>query len=410
MSHLLFLKRIFFFTAVTGICLLQLTSCRPPAPSYARYGYLIVSPKALMPVMQAFVEHKIERGFIVQTVSLEEILILSQGDDDPEKIRNYLRDYASLTPNREFVLLVGSMDTLPMRIAYPDPDDHSPWAQVPTDFYYEELTGTWDGDGDGFFGEYGHDMNKDTEDYIPELHVGRIPWDEPDQIHTACEAIMLYEQDTSPRMKHALGAAATIFQPCDITGLVNVARHLVLKPAGYQTTALYENCPSANPDLDLTRDNFLGMWEALEPGFVIWFSHGNEYGSYYNEDPYTFIDVDHIPRDVAPAVGVTSGCIVGAPDTESLGRVLVREGVCASFLGSSRITFYGDDNPFPAFLSIFAGGVSFIWDRPALSEAKAVAMDYFVKNERVPENLEGWCFHQNLFQFMVFGDPSIQLR
>jgi hypothetical protein len=34
----------------------------------------------------------------------------------------------------------------------------------------------------------------------------------------------------------------------------------------------------------------------------------------------------------------------------------------------------------------------------------------YVRLEQVPANLPGDQFHQNLFQFMIFGDPAIQLR
>jgi hypothetical protein len=37
-------------------------------------------------------------------------------------------------------------------------------------------------------------------------------------------------------------------------------------------------------------------------------------------------------------------------------------------------------------------------------------VEFYSDNERVPENMLGWYFHQNLFLFMLYGDPSIQLR
>jgi hypothetical protein len=384
------------------------SSCRPDAPSYQGYGYLIIAPEASLPAVEDFANYKEAKGFLVDLISLEEILASTPGNDEPEKIRNYLQGYSSLTSDREFVLLVGSMDTMPMRIAYPDPDDHLD-RDVPTDFYYEELTGNWDADGDGFWGEYGDDMSKETEDYRAELHVGRIPWDGFEQIQAICQTIMDFGEDASPRMTRAIGAAATIGTPCDAATWVRMAKLLVMDPAGYQTTTLFEQCPSANPTFELTRDNFLGQWEAQHPALVAWFSHGSSYGSYYSEDPGSFIDVDNLPQGVAPAVGLTSGCTVGAPNVESLGRVLVREGVCASFLGSSRVTYYGEDQG-PAFSAQFKMSTSFIWERRALSEAKIICVEHFASTERVPGNLEGYFFHQDLFQFMVFGDPSIQLR
>jgi hypothetical protein len=385
------------------------SSCRPPVPSYQGYGYLIIAPEALLPAAEDFGSHKEAKGFLVDLISLEEILTSTPGDDGAEKIRNFLQGYSALTPEREFVLLVGSMNTMPMRIAYPDPLDHF-FLDVPTDFYYEELTGNWDADGDGFFGEYGEDMSQETEDYIVELYVARIPWDAPGQIQAILDHIIEYEEDTSPRMNRAIGAAATIETPCDTAPWVNLGKLLLMDPAGYEATTLYEDCPSENPDYELTRDNFLGQWEIQQPGLVTWFSHGNSYGSYLGPPDWgTFIDVGHLPQGVAPALCLTSGCTVAAPDVESLGRVLIRDGICASFMGSSRITEWGE-NTFPSYNAQFKMAISFIWHRRAISEAKRFSLEYYAIAETAPENIPGAFFHKNLFQFMVFGDPSIQLR
>jgi len=100
---------------------------------------------------------------------------------------------------------------------------------------------------------------------------------------------------------------------------------------------------------------------------------------------------------------------VGAPDLESLGRVLIRDGICASFMGSSRVAEWGD-NRLPTYITQFKMAISFIWQRRAISEAKRFSVEYYAMAETAPENIAGAVFHRNLFQFMVFGDPSIQLR
>ena len=216
-------------------------------------------------------------------------------------------------------------------------------------------------------------MSPETEDYRAELFVGRIPWDAPEQIAAMLDAMILYGEDESPRMKRALGAAATISTPCDAALWLEQAKKAVLIPAGYRTTTLYEDCPAANPDLELSRAHFVGQWNLEEPGLVAWFSHGNPFGSYYEEAPYTFVDVENMPENVGPAVCLTSGCTVGAPDEESLGRRIVQEGACAAFLGSSRITFYGTD-PVPAFTAQFKISTSLISNRRAVAEAKITSI------------------------------------
>ena len=407
------LRRHLILLIIIGSCCGIGTSCiRPPKSSYEGYRYLIIAPQTAMVAVQDFADYKESKGFLVDLVSLEEILTSSPGEDDPEKIRNYLVGYSALTLEREFVLLVGSIDTIPMRIAHTDPNDHDA-SDVPTDFYYEDLTGNWDADGDGYFGEYGEDMNQATEDYGAEVYVGRIPWDENEQIQSICSTIIQYEEDTSARMKHALVAGATIEFDCDTSIPMNMAKVLIFNPSGYATTTLYENCPSANPDYDLTMENFLWQWDTINPGVVFMFSHGNPHASTLGPGSWWehYIDINNLPQGEQPAVVSGFGCAIGSPDSylPSLGRTLVRDGIAASFLGASRNTWYGD-NPLPVLFGGVQSALSLIWNGEALVEAKIRWIDYYAKTERVPHNMPGPEFHQNLFLLMLYGDPSIQLR
>jgi hypothetical protein len=395
------------------LCLISVasTSCTPPRPTYAGYGYLIIAPQDVMQEMENFADYKTARGFLVEEVTLEEILADSPGNDGPEKIRNYLTGYATLTPEREFVLLVGSVDAIPMRIAHPVYFDHNESTEVPTDFYYEELTAEWDTDGDGFFGEYGDDMTPETEDYDAELYVGRIPWDEPDQIRAICDTIIRYEEDRSARMTRSLLGAATIEEPCDTPLLATLGDELVFTALGYETTRLCEECPAVNPDFELTEASFVEQWEAVEPGFVLTLAHGRPDAAVLGDKETPFLGTDRIPEGVEPAVMTSTACSIGSPDTStpSLGRVLVREGVCAGALVASSLTKYGAD-PWPVLLAGVRLVTTLIAEKRCLAEAKMSFVEYYRDNERVPENMPGFYLHQNLFLFMLYGDPSIQLR
>jgi hypothetical protein len=389
---------------------LSTTSCTPPRPTYAGYGYLIIAPQDVMQEMEDFADYKTAQEFLVEKVTLEEILADTPGNDGPEKIRNYLKGYATMTPQREFVLLVGSIDAIPMRIAHPDPLDHTESGTVPTDFYYEDLTSEWDSDGDGFFGEYGDDMTQETEDYVAEVSVGRIPWDEPEQIRAICDTIMRYEEDLSPRMTQALLAAAPLFTACDTAIPMELAKNVFFIPSGYTTTTLYEGCPLAEPDFELTQEGFLRQWEALNPGLAFLFSHGSSHGAFYNWFSDYFIDVEHLPQGVEPAMVVMVGCKSGSPDSTgpSLGRVLVKDRVSASFLGSSRDSRRGD-NLLPIFLGMAEAARDLVIGGRCLAEAKAGFVESYAKHEAAPDNIPGAYLHQNLFIFLLYGDPSIQL-
>ena len=88
-------------------------------------------------------------------------------------------------------------------------------------------------------------------------------------------------------------------------------------------------------------------------------------------------------------------------------RTLLQHGICASFLGASRYTWYGRD-PFPVLLGCVESSTSLITEQRALGEAKRHFIEYYAKKETVPENMPGPYFHQNLFLFMLYGDPALQ--
>src|SRR4030042_2704663 len=60
-----------------------------------------------------------------------------------------------------------------MKMCWPDRLDSYP--DTPTDHFFSDLTGNWDLDGDGYYGECADDMDPGGVDIAPEVIVGRIP-------------------------------------------------------------------------------------------------------------------------------------------------------------------------------------------------------------------------------------------
>ncbi|GAH78197.1 unnamed protein product, partial [marine sediment metagenome] len=151
-----------------------------PLPASASYDYVIITTDGLVSTVDTFKTWKESLGYSVNVVTKDWIDSNYSGADIQEKIRNFLIDkYAAW--GIKYVLIVGPHTTgtastnIPMRICYPDPTDHTTDYAVPTDYYYAELTGNWDSDGDGWYGEYG----QDNPDYYPEVYVGRWLTDDP---------------------------------------------------------------------------------------------------------------------------------------------------------------------------------------------------------------------------------------
>ncbi len=131
------------------------------------------------------------------------------GRDEPEKLRNCIIDYYE-TYGIQWVLLVGDTDLIPTRYIY-NPDtrilreegsnDHEALGSdiyKPTDYYYADLTGTWDIDDDDIFGESLRENWVEEIEFYPEVNVGRFPGNSISEIETMVNKTLHYDKVQYP--------------------------------------------------------------------------------------------------------------------------------------------------------------------------------------------------------------------
>ncbi|MFX1502151.1 MAG: C25 family cysteine peptidase [Promethearchaeota archaeon] len=167
---------------------------------------LIITPNnsdfinAVTPLM----EWKNQKG--VKTIILSNFS-LYEGRDSAEKIRNMIKEYYE-KENIRWVLLAGDAqdNLIPIRKVYnPDVlrwgDGRSETVDgeeyKPTDYYYADLTGTWDNDDDSIWGEAPQDntYGLDEISWTPEVYVGRLPADDAYQLEIMVNKTLKYETD-----------------------------------------------------------------------------------------------------------------------------------------------------------------------------------------------------------------------
>jgi len=189
---------------------------------------LIITPNdqnfidAVTPLMN----WKNEKG--VKTIILSNFS-LYKGADDAEKIRNMIKSYYE-TENIRWVLLAGDAQNnlIPIRKVYnPDvirfgdgrTESVGDGEYKPTDFYYVDLNGTWDSDGDGDWGEspYDNAYGIDEIAWDPEVYVGRFPADNANELEIMVNKTLEYESnpevgDWMNRMLLAGGISDTTYQ------------------------------------------------------------------------------------------------------------------------------------------------------------------------------------------------------
>jgi len=153
----------------------------------AELDNLIITSTLLHPQALSLAQWRNSTGVLTKVVTTDWIYGHYDGVDNPEMIRNCIKDFVSKF-DIIYATIFGDVDQVPVRYAYV-PDGYD--TLVPTDLYYGDLDGSWDDNGDGLFA----DIKNDVIDGVPDVYVGRIP---PSSVETAqdvVDKIIGYEQN-----------------------------------------------------------------------------------------------------------------------------------------------------------------------------------------------------------------------
>ncbi|NOZ60443.1 MAG: T9SS type A sorting domain-containing protein [Calditrichaeota bacterium] len=410
----------------------QFASKKYPLPDGSSANYVIITTAALENTLASFVNWKQSLGYSVAIVSIEWIFDNYNGSDLAEKIRNFLIEKYS-DWGLEYVLLVGDVNDVPMRICSPKANSTS--ENTPTDYYYADLTGDWDADNDGKFGEYG----EDNPDWVPEVIVGRIPWSDAGTVENICEKLIAFEGEQGVWKKNGLllGAMSNYanedgkgWSKTDGAALMEIHKTL-LENAGGNATTMYERAgidsSSFPSDQGLTHNHAINEWSSGHYGIVNWWAHGSSGGAYRKY--WASDDGDNVPESSAgefnwsaiittsdcnslndsyPAIIFANSCDNGYPERTSLGRTMIRRG-SAGIVASSRLSWYtvgwqhqnhgGNASIDYFFFHYLIDQNDKVGD--ALFDSKVYYANHFMFQSW------GWVCWQNLFDFNLYGDPAL---
>ncbi|GAI17577.1 unnamed protein product, partial [marine sediment metagenome] len=121
-----------------------------PSEQGSSVEYVIITSDGLSSYFQTLADWKMEKGVptVIKTTSWIESHY--NGTDIQERIRNFIKD-AYQKWGTDCILLGGDNDIVPTRIAHVWKTGIPPI--IPTDLYYACLDGTWNADGDEYFGD-----------------------------------------------------------------------------------------------------------------------------------------------------------------------------------------------------------------------------------------------------------------
>ncbi|MBM4403153.1 MAG: T9SS type A sorting domain-containing protein [Candidatus Cloacimonetes bacterium] len=148
------------------------------------YIYIIdaAMPDAWLPLKSI---HE-QRGMSVLFKPVQEIATEQTGVDLQQKIRNYLISMFASNSVR-YVLLCGDTDVIPHRGFFVNMGNGSEVdADIPADMYYSCLDGSWNNNGNSYWGEY------NECDLIPELSIGRFCYNNVTEINHFINKVMSY--------------------------------------------------------------------------------------------------------------------------------------------------------------------------------------------------------------------------
>ena len=329
--------------------------------------YLIVTPEKFTDALQPFIQHRINTGFSVTLIELEDLPAVTCGE-----IRGAIDDWYQFGPSSSdhYCLLVGDIDELPM-CSSPTPE------QVPTD----DLYGSPSGIGD---------LNE-------EIFVGRLSVDWPDDVTRQTQKIMDYELDDNPN--HDYSDVVLVAHREDAPGKYvgaheEVANFPYASPLSFEK--LYGN------DLFVNNDDVSAAVD-FNLGLVAYRGHGtnNRWSDWnaYGED-FSTGDVGDLENEQLPVVWSFS-CTNGALDFwDGIGEVWMKiEHGAVAHYGSTRVS--GTTKNHTLDKKMFEA----VFDKGLTTQGQAIAWAEDQVRLLHPNNA-----YQNEWMYTLLGCPAMKVR
>lgn len=309
--------------------------------------YVIVTTSAIQAAstqLAAFVGHKQTMGFSVRVVT-EADWGGGVGDAAAENIRLWLKNNYALL-GIQYVLLVGNPHPddgdVPMKMLWPR-RNYSSDRDAPADFYYGDLTGNWDLDADGYFGECYDDWGPGGIDRLSEVTVGRIPYyGSASDLDGILQKTMAYA--TTPVGETLWRRRALLpMEPMDRRTLSYHLGEAIkddgLVPQGFGCYRLYDGyygLPQPAEHIPCDSSPVLSAWQSERPGLVFWMTHGSSSGAsgvFYNS---LCSSLD----DAYPVFTFQGSCHNGYPERDyNLAYSILRQGGVGT-VAASRVSWY----------------------------------------------------------------------
>ncbi len=228
--------------------------------------YIIITSSTLASTFQELADWKANFVNGASVYDTTYIYSLYSTGDNQTKIRNFIISKYN-NNGTKYVLLGGDTGVVPYRGFYISTGGYTD-SDMAADMYYAHLNGTFDGDGDGRYGE-----TTDGVDYYAEVAVGRAPVDNTTEAAAFVDKVIAYEQMDKPERvclhESRVGSNNSPDARCLAWNCDNYI------PTGYTIQYLFEE------DGNVSKDDWRAAW-AAGPIAVVHIGHGNTTVYYIN--------------------------------------------------------------------------------------------------------------------------------
>ncbi|MDY6915862.1 MAG: C25 family cysteine peptidase, partial [Candidatus Cloacimonadota bacterium] len=288
--------------------------------------YLLIFPQALSSAYADLAEWRNKQGITVITETYENILSLSSGVDEQEKLRNFIIEMYQ-EHQISHLTLGADVSIIPSRIAFAFDCDYGladNENDLLCDMYYGCLDGNWDANGNGIYGE-----DEDETDYWAEVYVSRIPAENSAQVEYYIEKLKQYEQGEIEQYEKAGGFSMQLWPGCS-SEICQQFIYEIFFPQNYQIELLYGENNNEDAAYQLLNDN-LNLAQHTGHGWFTSLSLENGQISHNN--------ISNLQNEWG-GIFYSIGCWTAAMDYNAIGESLVRK-IDAGFLGYVGNSRYG---------------------------------------------------------------------
>jgi len=153
--------------------------------------YVIITGDAYVSNFQPLIDWRTKMGLKAEVKTTTWIYSNYTGYDNPEKIRNFIIDQFR-NHGLLYVLLAGDVAIVPVRNAHISYSGYI--YDMPCDWYFSDLDGSWDGNHNHVWGE----RVGDSLDLYADVHVGRAPIDNTTHVNGFVNKVLTFEKNPDP--------------------------------------------------------------------------------------------------------------------------------------------------------------------------------------------------------------------